>query len=228
MMINDLPEEDRPREKLARWGGGSLSLAELIAIFLRVGVKGSSAIQVAQSLIHKHGTLQNLAKLSVKEIAHQHGIGPAKAAQIAAAFEIGIRLAKEKVTSTPLSTPELIYDFMQPQVAPLSTESLFTILVDARLNHLRTIEVSRGSLDQTICHPRDILHHAVLHQAHGFILVHNHPSGDSTPSTADLVMTKQVAEASALLQIKLVDHLIIGSATDYRNPYFSFREAGKL
>lgn len=227
-MINDLPEEDRPREKLARWGAAALSLPELIAIFLRVGVRGSSAIQVAQSLISKHGSLQNLAKLTTTEIANEHGIGPAKAAQLAAAFEIGIRLAKEKVTSTPLNSPELIYEFMQPQVAPLTTESLFVILTDTRLNHLRTIEVSRGSVDQTICHPRDILHHAVLHQSYGFILIHNHPSGDPTPSTADKKMTANIAEAAALLQVRFVDHIIIGTQADYRNPYYSFREQGQI
>jgi len=200
-LINDLPSDERPREKLAKWGPASLSLSELIAIFLRVGVKGSSAIEVAQSLIHRHGSLQNLAKLSVKEIASQHGIGPAKAAQISAAFEIGIRLAREKVTSTPLDTPEKIDEFMRPQMARLTTESLFVILVDTRYFHIKTIEVSKGTIDQTICHPRDILHHAVLHQSHGFILTHNHPSGNPSPSNADIRMTKNVSEAAKLLQI---------------------------
>lgn len=227
-LINDLPSDERPREKLAKWGPEALSLAELLAIFLRVGVKGSSAIEVAQQLIQRHGNLQNLAKLSTKEIANQHGIGPAKAAQITAAFEIGVRLAREKVSNTPLDTPEKIDAFMRPQVARLTKESLFVILVDTRYCHMKTIEVSRGSINQTICHPRDILHHAVLHQSYGFILTHNHPSGNPSPSNADLEMTKTISEAADLLQIKFIDHLIIGNASNHRDPYYSFREANLI
>ncbi|SHJ92823.1 DNA repair protein RadC [Rubritalea squalenifaciens DSM 18772] len=226
--ISDLPEDERPREKLAKWGAASLSTPELIAIFLRVGVKGQSAIQIAQQLIHTHGSLHSLSRLDVKELSKEHGLGPAKAAQIAAAFEIGIRLAREKFSAEPLNSPELIYEFMRPQLSLLSKESLFVILVDTRIQHVKTIEVSRGSVNETLCHPRDVLHPVVLHEAYGFILVHNHPSGNPNPSSADNRMTEAIKEAANLLQVRFIDHIIVGSNNHAHDPYFSYREAGML
>lgn len=226
--INDLPKELRPREKLLSDGPGALSNAELIAIFLRVGVAGQSAIHVAQQLLDTHGGITHIARLDSKEITRQHGIGPAKACQIAAAFELGKRLAKESIKSTTLSTPEQIYALMQPLMASLRKESLQLLLVDSRLKHLHSEELSFGTLNETICHPRDVLHPVVLHQAYGFILVHNHPSGDPSPSEADKRMTGKIAEASELLQIRFVDHLIVGSPASDRAAYYSFREHGQL
>lgn len=226
--INDLPEEDRPREKLAKWGPQALSNAELLAIFLRVGVQGKSAIEVAQELLHSHGSLRALGKSHVKEIAKQHGVGPAKAAQIAAAFELGLRSAKEEMSHASLATPEEIYHLMRPIFDHQNCEKLYLLLVDSRLNHLRTIELSHGTVNETICHPRDIMHHAVLHQAFGIILTHNHPTGDARPSPADLRMTEAVLKAAKLLQIRFIDHVIIGSPSANRSPYFSFREDGSL
>lgn len=226
--ISDLPEDERPREKLAKWGAASLSTPELIAIFLRVGVKGQSAIQIGQQLLHTHGSLHNISRMDVKELAKEHGVGPAKAAQIAAAFEIGIRLAREKFSTTPLNAPELIYEFMRPQLSVLTKESLFVILVDTRIQHMKTIEVSRGSVNETLCHPRDVLRPAVLYEAYGFILVHNHPSGNPNPSSADNRMTAAIKEAAELLQVRFIDHIIIGSNSHHESPYFSYRESGTL
>lgn len=224
--INDLPAEDRPREKLVKWGPGALSNAELIAIFLRVGVPGKSAIEVAQELLHVHGNLRSLGKSSIQEIAKQHGIGPAKAAQIAAAFELGLRSAKEEISNASIATPEEIYALMRPILNHQNHEKLFVLLTDSRLKHTRTIELSHGSISETLCHPRDVLHHAVLHQAWGFILVHNHPSGDPSPSSADHTMTKKIQKAAALLDIRFIDHVIIGAPASQRSPYYSFRENG--
>ena len=170
--ISDLPEEDRPREKLAKWGPAALSNAELIAIFLRVGVAGQSAIEIAQELLNSHGNLRALGRSPLKEIAKQHGIGPAKAAQIAAAFELGLRSAKEEINNASIATPEEIYNLMLPIVNHQNHEKLFLLLADARLKHMRTIELSHGTINETLCHPRDVLHHVILHQAWGFILVH--------------------------------------------------------
>lgn len=226
--ISDLPEEDRPREKLAKWGPAALSNAELIAIFLRVGVAGQSAIDIAQELLNSHGNLRALGRSPLKEIAKQHGIGPAKAAQIAAAFELGLRSAKEEINNASIATPEEIYNLMLPIVNHQNHEKLFLLLADARLKHMRTIELSHGTINETLCHPRDVLHHVILHQAWGFILVHNHPSGDPSPSPADKQMTKQIHAAAELLQVRCVDHLIIGSPSSQRSAYFSFREHGLI
>ena len=226
--INDLPAEDRPREKLAKWGPQALSNAELLAIFLRVGVQGKSAIEVAQELLHSHGSLRALGKSHVKEVAKQHGVGPAKAAQIAAAFELGLRSAKEEISNASLGCPEEIYNLMRPILDHQNCEKLYLLLVDSRLNHQRTIELSHGTVNETICHPRDILHHAVLHQSFGFVLVHNHPSGDARPSTADHQMTQSIQKAAELLRVRFLDHVIVGSPSPHRSPYFSFRENGSF
>lgn len=221
--INDLPEDERPREKLAKWGPAELSNAELIAIFLRVGIAGKSAIEVAQELLNTHGSLRALGKSPIKEIAQQHGIGPAKAAQIAAAFELGLRSAKEEINKASIATTEEIYTLMRPILDHQNHEKLFLLLADPRLKHMRTIELSHGSINETLCHPRD-----VLHQAWGFVLIHNHPSGDPSPSSADHSMTRRVLEAAELLQVRCIDHVIIGSPSSHREPYYSFKEHGHI
>ncbi|MFC5051582.1 DNA repair protein RadC [Rubritalea spongiae] len=225
-LINDLPEEDRPREKLTKWGPQALSNAELIAIFLRVGVTGKSAIEVAQELLDTHGSLRSLGRANVKEIAKQHGVGPAKAAQISAAFELGLRSAKEEMNKASVASPKEIYTLMSPILSHQSCEKVFLLLVDTRLKHERTIELSHGSVTESICHPRDVLHHALLHQSYGFILIHNHPSGDASPSEADKRMTQAIREAAELMQLRFIDHLIIGSPNNHRDAYYSFREHG--
>jgi DNA repair protein RadC len=226
LRINDLPEEDRPREKLAKWGPQSLSNAELLAIFLRVGVAGKSAIEVAQELLDTHGSLRSLGRSNIKEIAKQHGVGPAKAAQIAAAFELGSRSAREEINKASVASPEEIYNLIAPVLDHQSHEKVYLLLVDSRLKHERTIELSHGTISQTICHPRDILHHVILHQAYGFILIHNHPSGDPTPSAADEKMTRAILDAAELMQLRFIDHLIIGSPRTHQDAYYSFREHG--
>lgn len=224
--INDLPAEERPREKLSKWGPQSLSNAELIAIFLRVGVTGKSAIEVAQELLDTHGSLRALGRSDIKEIAKQHGVGPAKAAQIAAAFELGLRSAKEEISNASVATPEVIYKLMRPMLDHQSCEKVFLLLVNSRLKHEKTIELSHGSITESICHPRDVLHHVILHQAFGFVLVHNHPSGDPSPSKADKTMTQALAEAATLMQLRFIDHVIVGSPDHQQEAYYSFREHG--
>ncbi len=227
-LINDLPEDDRPREKLARLGAGALSDAELLAIFLRVGVIGESAVEIGQRLMQTYGSLSQLSRLSVKAIVKEHGIGPAKASQLGAAFEIASRIARESLKSTPLNNPALIYNAMAPQLRNQSTESLHVMLTDTQLHHIRTYCLSHGTINQTVCHPRDILHPVIQHQAYGFILIHNHPSGNPQPSFADDSMTKRVLEAAEIMQIRFVDHMIIGHSIDGRDPYYSYRESGEI
>ncbi len=226
--INDLPQNQRPREKLAKLGASSLSDAELIAIFLRVGVKGESAIQIGKRLLNTYGSLSQLSRLDLTDLAKEHGLGIAKAAQLCASFEISSRIARESVISTPVNTPQHIYEAMAPILRNQTTESLYVMLVDTRLCHIRSIPISKGTVNATICHPRDILSPVITSQAYGFVLIHNHPSGNPSPSPADDEVTKQVIAAAKLMQIKFIDHIIIGQSIDGKAPYFSYREYGQV
>ncbi len=226
--INDLPDQQRPREKMATEGPAALSNAELLAIFLRVGVKGESAIQVGQRLLTTHGSLGALGRLDLAHLASERGLGLAKAAQLAAAFELGARVAREQTTSVALDSPGAAYELFAPQMRHLARESLRIALVDSRLRASRCLTVSDGTLNETVAHPRDILQPVILHRAYGFILVHNHPSGDPSPSRADRDLTKRLAAAAGLLQVTLLDHIIIGCPSPHHDPYFSFKEAGML
>lgn len=224
--IQELPEGDRPREKLARLGAGALSEAELIAILLRVGMKGVNAIDLARQLLAKFGSLAGLARCGVPELAKVKGVGPAKAVQLVAAFGLGHRLARETISAQPLDRPELIYEFLGPEMRALNRESLRVVLLDTKHRLLRVEEISLGTLNESVAHPREIFHAAIVNSAYAFVLVHNHPSGDPTPSEADRRLTRRLVEASQLLQIRLLDHVIVGVARPGQLPYFSFAEAG--
>ncbi len=229
-IIKDMAADDRPREKLMQRGPDALGNAELLAIFLRTGTRGRSAVAVAGDMLRAcGGSLARLAALSVKELCKlAKGIGPAKACELAAAFEVGKRLARQAAQSEPLGTPEKIYAFMGPLLQALSRESLRVVLLDTRHRLIHEEEVSLGTLNESLAHPREILRPAVSHGAYAFVLVHNHPSGDPTPSEADRALTRRIREAAELLQIHLLDHVIIGRGREGAPPYFSFKEHGLL
>lgn len=227
--IHDLPEEDRPRERLLRLGAGVLTDAELLAIFINTGTKGENAIQVAQRLLREVGTLRQLSRTSPAELAASRALGPAKAAHLAAAFELGKRAEREWVKETPLNAPELIYRYLAAEMQCLGHESVRVLLVNTRLHLMRDEEVFRGSVNESVAHPREILQRAIVHKAYGFAIAHNHPSGDPRPSDADKVFTKKLKEGSEILGLTFLDHLIIGLPAEGRGqPYFSFRESGML
>jgi DNA repair protein RadC len=226
--IHELPEQDRPREKLAKLGAGSLSDSELIAILLRTGLKGVNAVDLARQLIQKFGTLSELSRATVRDIAKVKGVGPTKAVQLAAAFGLATRLARETIGRAPLDKPELVYELLGAEMRQLEKESLRVVLLDTKLRLMKVEEVSLGSLNECLAHPREILRPAISHNAYGFILVHNHPSGDPAPSEADRRLTVRISEAARLLQVTLFDHLIVGAPAQGRLPYFSFREAGVI
>ncbi len=228
LKIREMPREDRPREKLAARGASALSDAELIAILLRTGVAGANAVEVARQLLEQYGSLGALSRCTVKEIAKIKGIGFAKGAQLAAAFGLGQRLARERLAREKIDTPELIYDLLGPEMRALHKESLRVILLDTRYHLLRIEEVSLGSVNESIAHPRDVFRPAFIYSAYAVIVVHNHPSGDPSPSQADHGLTRRLREAAELLQIRLLDHLILGAPAEGRAPYFSFKEAGLL
>ena len=228
MLIHDLPDQKRPREKMAREGAGFLSDEEILAIFLRVGVKGESAIDVGRRLLEKYGGLAALGALDIAQLTGEHGVGQAKAAQLAAAFELGSRIAREKATLRQLDCSQAAVEVFGPQLRHLGHESLRLALLDPRLQATRILTLSDGNLNATIAHPRDILHPVVLHRAYGFLLVHNHPSGNPSPSRADRELTQRVVAAASLLQVEFLDHVIIGRASKQNAGYFSFRDSGLL
>jgi DNA repair protein RadC len=228
LRIREMPQDDRPREKLMARGAGALTNAELIAILLRTGLPGANAVQVAAKLLDRYKTLNDLSRCTVEEIAGIRGIGPAKAVQLVAAFGLGQRLAQETFSREKIDTPELVYQLLSAEMRVLHKESLRVILLDTRYHLLRIQEVSLGSVNESIAHPRDVFRPAVISSAYAVIVVHNHPSGDPSPSQSDHSLTRRLAEAAELLQIKLLDHIIIGAPAEGRQPYFSFKEAGVL
>ena len=226
LRIHELPAQERPREKLAAQGAEALSDSELIAILLRTGVPGANAVDVARQLLTEYGSLRGLARCTVPELSKIKGVGPAKAVQLVAAFGLATRLARETLAKQRLDTPELIYELLGAEMRAMKREALRVILLDTKFHLMRIEQVSEGSLNESIAHPREIFQPALIHGAYAVILAHNHPSGDPTPSSADHQLTRRLHQAAELLQIRLMDHVIIGSADNGRQPYFSFKEAG--
>lgn len=226
--IREIPEQDRPRERLIKLGAGALSDSELVAILLRTGVPGANAVEVGRQLIQRFGSLSDLSRACVNDMARIKGVGPAKAVQLAAAFGLATRVARESLIRTPMDRPELVYELLGAEMRQLGKESLRVVLLDTKLRMLRVEEISLGSLNECLAHPRDIFRPAIAHNAYGFILVHNHPSGDPSPSEADRRLTIRISEGARLLQVSLFDHIIVGTPAPGRLPYFSFREAGVI
>jgi DNA repair protein RadC len=226
--IHEMPSEERPREKLLSRGVSALSDAELIAILLRTGTRGANAIALAEQLLQRFGSFANLARTPVLELAKVRGIGLAKGIQLAASFAVGARLASERIRNEPIDNPQTIHDLLGPEMRLLDRESLRAVLLDAKQRLVVVQEISRGTLNESLAHPREIFKAAITHSAFSFILVHNHPSGDPSPSEADARLTRRVADASRILQITLHDHVIIGAPQDGNRGYFSFKEAGLI
>jgi DNA repair protein RadC len=228
LKIREMPQDDRPREKLMARGASALTDSELIALLLRTGLPGANAVAVAGKLLERFGSLTQLSRCSVDEISGIPGIGPAKAIQLVAAFNLGHRIAHERLAAEKIDAPELVYQLLGPEMRGLHKESLRVLLLDTRYRLLRIEQVSLGSVNESIAHPRDVFRPAVISSAYAVIVVHNHPSGDPSPSQSDHSLTRRLAEAAELLQIKLLDHIIIGAPAEGREPYFSFKEAGVL
>lgn len=226
--IRDLPDHQKPREKLVEQGVGSLSDAEILALFIGTGLRGKSAIELSRLLIEKHGSISALGAMSVGDLAREQGIGIAKASRLVATFELGIRVAREKIHSETLDSPESIHRSFAPQLQHLAHEQVMVAALDCRLRHLATHTISIGSVNESIAHPRDILRPVISRGAHGFVLIHNHPSGDPAPSRADHEVTRRVRDAASLMQLRFVDHLIIGRGHVDTSPWYSFRESGQL
>ena len=228
LKIREMPQDQRPREKLLVHGVSALSDPELIAILLRTGLRGANAVEVGRQLLEKYKSLTGISRCSVKELREIPGIGQTKALELVAAFGLGQRLAHETLSKQKLDSPELVSELVGQEMRRLRTESLRVILLDTRYRLLHIEEVSVGSLNESIAHPREIFRPAITYSAYAVIVVHNHPSGDASPSQTDHSVTRRLAEAAELLQIKLLDHIIIGAPSEGNPGYFSFKEAGVL
>lgn len=227
-LMSEMLETERPRERLWRHGSSSLKISELLAILLRTGVTGKSALCLGDELLHRYKSLDCLCRADVQELAQIHGIGTTKAIQLKAAFELGARLSKSQVLDLPIDTPEAVSELLGDEMRSLRVESLRVLAVNSRFHLIAIEEMSRGTVDETIAHPRDILRVALLHRAFGLLVVHNHPSGDPSPSNADLQFTLKLKQAGDLMQVPIIDHVILGTEGFAHAPYYSFKEAGYL
>jgi DNA repair protein RadC len=223
-----MPENERPREKLITHGASALSDAELVAILLRTGLPGKNVVDLARDLLQQFGSLTELSRCSLDELKTIRGIKRDKALHLVAAFQLGQRLARETLAKQKIDSPELVNELLGGEMRMLRTEAMHVILLDTRYHLIRTEEISTGSVNESIAHPREIFRPAVIASAYAVIVVHNHPSGDPSPSQADHNLTRRLAEAAELMQIKLLDHVIIGAQSSNGPGYFSFKEAGVL
>src|SRR5687767_2306956 len=209
--ITDLHETERPRERLASLGPQALSNAELIAILLRVGVTGENAVQVGQRLLQAFNGLGGLHRAPFDDLCTQHGIGEAKAAQIKAAIELGRRLTLESPEERPvINSPADAAALVQYEMSALEQEHLRVLLLDTRNHVLDIVEVYKGSVNSSQVRVGEIFKVAVRRNATALIVVHNHPSGDPTPSPDDVAVTRAIVQAGKLLDVDVLDHLVIG------------------
>jgi DNA repair protein RadC len=228
LRLKDQPASERPRERLVARGPDALTHAELIAILLRTGLKGVNVVQVGQNLLQKFGSLNALAMASVDEVRAIPGIGRDKAATLVAAFALAKRMEQERREESPvLDNPATVVDYMRESNRLRNVESFQVLLLNTRKRLIRVEEIAEGTLDTLLVHPREVFRLAIVANAAGIVLVHNHPSGDPAPSEADIKVTRDLIRAGQLLKIEVVDHVIIGRATAERTKdYSSLRELG--
>ncbi len=219
-MIRDLPADLRPRERLIYAGERALSTAELLAIILRVGNQGESVIRMSERLLSEFDGVAGLAKADFDELCQVHGIGAAKAAQLKSALELGRRLLIAQPEERPqIRTPTDVANLLMLEMSLLEQEHLRTVLLDTKNHVMRIADVYAGSLNAAVVRVGEVFRAAVRANAASIIVVHNHPSGDPTPSPEDVRVTEMIVEAGELLDINVLDHLIIG-----RNRYTSLKE----
>ncbi|MBP2644681.1 MAG: repair protein RadC [Firmicutes bacterium] len=224
VMIKDLPADERPREKLWSNGPEVMSNAELIAILLRTGTRQDSAVRLADQLLSKYGGLSGLGAVSSRELSRIKGIGTAKAGAVLAAVELGKRMGMQAGAERfTISTPQSVCDLLMPRLRYESKEKFIAVLLSTKNHVLATPTVSVGTLTASLVHPRELFREAINYSAAAVILVHNHPSGDPTPSREDITITRKILEAGKLLDILVLDHVIIGDGK-----YVSLKEQGIL
>jgi DNA repair protein RadC len=222
--IGEWPESERPRERLLREGAESLSDAQLLAILLRVGRQEASAVNVGMEVLGRVGGIVGLLHCSVEELCTIPGVGPAKAAQLKAAVEVGKRAVSAPLTTgTRIGSSADLFKHYHARLRDLRHEIFAVVLLDAKHQVIRDVTISEGSLTLSIVHPREVFIPAMRASAAAVIFLHNHPSGDPTPSQEDRVLTARLVSAGSLLGIQVLDHLIVGDGR-----YISFADQGWL
>jgi len=225
MAITDWPEDERPRERLLAQGAGALSDAELLAIFLRVGVKGKSAVDLARELTRHFGGLNHLFAATQDQLSAIPGMGPAKYVQLQAVLELSRRaLAEEMKQGNAFASPTAVRDYLRLHLSGLQHEVFFAIWLDAQNRLIAGEELFRGTLTQTSVYPREVVKKALWHNAAAVVLAHNHPSGVAEPSAADEFLTRELKQALALVDVRVLDHFIVAG----QSQPLSFAERGLL
>lgn len=225
MKIKELPQAERPRERLLQMGASTLSNQDLIAILFLNGTVNQSAIELAGLLLSKtHQGLSDLESITFEELREIKGIGPSKAATLLAAIELGKRVSKHKGRKTfQISSPQSVYDLLHAELTPLKKEVFFVLHLNSKNELIYEELVSVGTLNASLIHPREVFQNAIKRGSASMLVVHNHPSGDVTPSSEDLAVTRRLKEVGEIVGIPLLDHVIIG-----HNQSYSFKNEGLL
>lgn len=229
--LRELAVSERPQERMERLGSASLSDSELLAMLLRSGTPGNDVLTLSSRLLQEAGSLSGLVSWKESDFRNLKGIGPVKALQLMTVMEIARRvLGREQALPPVLNQPDLIWTHLQLHVLGLSVEKFWVLCLNRKNRLLRRVEVTSGTAGSTLVHPREVFREAIRASASAVICAHNHPSGDPSPSTADIRVTRQLREASVAVEIELLDHVIVGTAA--ADPaglgYYSFRAAGLL
>jgi DNA repair protein RadC len=227
LRLKDQPESERPRERLASHGPDALSHAELIAILVRTGTKGVNVLEVARQMVQKFGSLRALAQASIEELRTIKGIGRDKAVTLVAAFTLARKMAAEIRNEAPLvDTPEAVANVLREEVRLRNVETFQVLMVNTRRRLITTVKIADGTLDTILVHPREVFKPAISANAAAIVLAHNHPSGDPSPSEADVKVTRDLIRAGQLLKIEVLDHVILGQVRDGQRDFVSLRELG--
>lgn len=220
--VKEMPEEERPRERLAHAGPQALSSAELLAIILRTGVQGENVVAMASRLLAKFGGLGGLSRVELAQLSQEHGLGPAKAAQLAAALELGRRLMAESPEERfQIRSPQDAANILMPLVGHQEQEHFVVLYLDTRNRVLEREILYKGSLNTSLVRIAEVFRGAIRRNCAAVIVAHNHPSGDPAPSPEDVALTRRLVEAGKLLEVEVLDHMVIG-----HNRYVSLRERG--
>ncbi len=223
-MSDQTPRWERPRERLRRDGAEALSLIELLAVVLRTGAPGVPSLRLGADLLRRFGSLERLARAADGEFLQVAGMGPVKIASLRAAFELGSRLARAPLNpGERFQSPEQVYAHFGPRLRQVRQELFYVLLLDSRQRLISEVEVSRGSLNQSLVHPREVFAPALRESAAAILVIHNHPSGDPDPSREDHEVTRRLAQAGEILGVRLLDHVVIGG-----DGYRSFARSGWL
>lgn len=224
LTLKELPPDERPRERLIALGPGALTPAELLAIIIRDGTRRESALDLARRLLKEFGTLREIRERSVAELSKVNGIGPARAAQVLAALALADRIGEQRLArGEGFTNSRMVFDHFHPRLRYEKQECFLCVLLDIKNRVVREVKISTGGLNAAMVQPRDILRAALAESASSVILVHNHPSGDPKPSRDDLHVTRRIKEACEVMQIRLLDHIIVGE-----EGYVSLADRGEL